>query len=739
MLSYIITNIEVKIKNFTIIILNNGSVDGDPAAAMRYTESRLAPAGELLMTDIEKNTVDMQLNYDETEYEAKVLPGLWPGILCGATNGIAVGLACSFLPHLAKDVYAAIDKLIENILNGTDTTDEELIKIIKAPDFPTGGIITNPEEIEKAYISGQGNIKIRSVYEIDEKSNSIIITEIPYNVNKSNMVDKINERKEEIEGIKEARDESDRDGLRVVIELKRGANTDLIISRLCKYTDFASSVSINHNALVNGKIQTKLSLKNLIEYFVLHAMDVIKRKSQYDFDKKKKRLHIVEGFLKISSSILECIKLITESKTDDDIFHKLKEEYSLDEEQIQAIISRQVRSLKKISEEEFITEADNLRTDILHLTSVIEDEFSLLEETREELKIQAEKFKNEKRRTKIGRGINSDIDEKSITTKEDIALIHTHKGMIKTMKISEYNASNRGAKGVSIPVDEDDFITELLTLTTHDMLVFITNTGKAIMLPAYKLPLTSRTAKCKYTHNYVNYDPNEEKIISIIAVNEEDLTSDNKYIIFTSRAGIIKKLSYANLPSRINNGALAVKIRDGDEIVSCIAADEEDYILLATREGFALRFKSNNVRAQGRTGSGVTGIKFKTNTDYVIGAMVANDDDNILVLTENGIGKRTQADAFTIHNRGGSGMSYHKANKKTGAVINVLRISNDSTLITITKDGMIIRTNTDTIGIKGRNSPGIKIITLKDDDQVILASAAPKTSDEENVEEENNG
>lgn len=716
---------------------NKGSIDGDPAAAMRYTEARLAPAGGILMTDIEKNTVDMQLNYDETEYEAKILPGLFPSILCLANNGIAVGLACSFLPHLAKDVYSAINKYIDNILNGIETTDEELIRIIKAPDFPTGGIITNPQDIEKAYLTGQGSIKIRSVYTIED--DSIVITEIPYGVNKASLIDKINERKDEIEGIKVARDESDREGLRIVIELKRGANADLVISRLCKYTDFASSVSINHNALINGKIGTNLSLKNLIEHFVLHAMDVIKRKSQYDYDRKTKRLHIIEGFLKISSSILKCIQLITESENDEEIFSKLIAEYDLDQEQIQAIISRQIRSLKKMSEEEFVSEAKDLRSDVEHLKNIIDDEFCLLEETKEQLSIQGEKFKNEKRQTKIGAGTLSEIDEKSITAKEDIALIHTHKGMLKVMKISEYNASNRGAKGVSIPVDEDDFITELLTLTTHDMLVFITNTGKAIMLPAYKFPLTSRTAKCKYTHNYVNYDPNEEKIISIIAVNEDELTSDNKYVMFTSKAGIIKKLSYSNLPSRINNGALAVKIRDGDEIVSCIAAEEKDYILIATREGLALRFKSDSIRAQGRTGSGVIGIKFKTDTDYVIAAMVANNTDDILVLTENGIGKRTQAEAFTVHNRGGHGMSYHKANKKTGAVVNVLRISDNNTLITITKDGMIIRTNADVIGTKGRNAAGFKIISLKENDQVILASAAPKTFDEEDVEENNDG
>ena len=713
---------------------NHGNLDGDPPAAMRYTEGRLSVYGDLMLTDLDKGTVDFVPNYDESEKETVVLSGLFPNLLCSYVSGIAVGIGTSFVPHMAKDVYKAVNHIIDKTLEGEEYTDDELIDIIKAPDFPTGGIITSLKEIHQGYKEGKGSVKIRSKYhtEIDKKGNeSIIITEIPFGVIKSRLVSKIDELRKDniIPDIKEVRDESDRDGIRVVIDLKKNANTELTINKLLKDTEMATTVSMNHQALVKGKIREHLTLKELLEIFLEHSIEIVRNKIKYDLPRKQKRLHILEGSVIITPNINEVIDIIKEANSDEEIVSKFSDLYSLDEEQTSAILSRQIRTLKKISIDEYNEEINSLTKEIQHLTNILNDDFELLNETKVRLNEVAVKFEKEERLTEISCETTNSLTDKDYIAKEDIMIMITHKGIIKAVKTNEYNAQKKNGKGVSSKLVDDDFVENIISLTNHDNLVFITNIGKAYILPAYQIPIVSKKSVGKYVQNYVSLEESE-KIINIVPIKEND---DNVTLFFASKKGLCKRLSVKDLPST-KSGAKVINIKDDDSIIGCTLVEDNDIVLLATNNGFAVRTPVSNIRLMGRAAAGVTGIKFKDDSDYVVSVLKANNKDQLLIVTDKGIAKRMNAEDIRITNRGSKGVSYYKPTKNTGAINIILIAEDDKTIFVVTQLGMTIRIPASSIKVMSRTATGSKIVNLQKDDIIASVSSAPMQEDE--IEEE---
>lgn len=707
---------------------NVGSQDGDTAAAMRYTEGRLSPIGELLMADIDKDTVDMQANYDETEQEAVELSGLFPTLLANGSSGIAVGMGCSFVPHRAIDIYMATDRMLADELVGEETTIDELINIVKAPDFPTGGIITDIGEVYRGYKEGRGTVHIQSQYHIEENKKgqqSIVITEIPFGVVKSKLVAKIDTlRKEgEVPDIKEVRDESSKDGIRIVIEIKKGGSEQFVLKALLKKTEMATTVAMNHQALIDGQVQEQLTLKDLVAAFKDHSTRVVKRKSQFMLNKHQKRLMIVEGFLAIAQDIMESIQMITESETDEEVYENFHAAYDLNREQVSAILARRIGSLKKLDQKAYEDEAKQLTTEITRLTSIVTDDAVLLQATRDELAIVAERFKNESRLSEISNDNLEDIGYRDLVPLEDIVITRSHQGLIKSTKLSDYNSQARNGKGVSAKTREDDYVEDVITLTTHDNLVFLTNIGKAYVVPAYQIPVVSKNSIGKYVQNYIPLEENEH-IINVFSMRG-DSTDIESTLLFVTRKGICKRLAMDDLPST-KNGARVIVIKEDDELVSCILAQEEDNVFIATKNGMAIRTAVANIRTMGRTAAGVTGIKFK-GEDEVISAARANNDDTLLIVTEKGMAKRLDAkDMRLLANRGGKGCAFYKLTKKSGSVKAVIPINDNETIIAVTQNSMIIRIPAESIRLVGRTAAGVKVINLADGDSIATVSAAPK-------------
>ena len=695
---------------------NMGSIDGDKAAAMRYTEGRLAPIGELLMSDMDKNTVNMIPNYDESELEAEELSGLFPTLLCNGSQGIAVGMSCSFVPHRAIDIFNALDCIIKHALEGEEASIDELISIVQAPDFPTGGIITNPSDIYRGYKEGRGTVHIRSKYTIEEHKNgssSIIVTELPYGVNKTDLVMKIDgfSKDGEIPDIKEVRDESSREGIRLVIDIKRGGNEQFVINKLLKSTELATTVPMLHQASVKGKPKEKLTLKELLEYFLEHAITVVKRKAEFNLEKQQKRLEIVEGFLLIAVDILEAVRMITESETDEEVFEKL-------------------------DQKAFTEEAEELNASIEYLKTVVSDDEVLLQATRDELKAVAKRFENEKRISEFSAtdGSLGDIKDRDLVPLEEIVITRSHKGLIKSVKLNDYNSQKRNGKGVSAKTQEDDFIENVITLKNRDDLVFLTNIGKAYVIPAFRIPIVSKTAAGKYIQNFIPFSENEQ-VINVFPIEHSEEMKEYS-LFFATKNGICKRLSVDDLPVT-KNGARIISIAEDDELVSCAMVKEFDIVLLATKKGMAVRTSAANFRVMGRQASGVIGIRFKMENDEVIAAVRANEEDSLLIMSELGIGKRTKAaDIRMLENKGGKGVAYYKPSNKTGLMKSVLLIADDETIFVVTQNGMIIRTPAESISTLSRTAAGVRIVNLDEGDTVATVSAAPKAPDE--IEDKDN-
>lgn len=722
---------------------NMGSIDGDSAAAMRYTEARLSRVGELMLQDIDKNTVDHMPNYDESEEEAVVLPTKFPNLIINGNTGIAVGMASNFAPHNAQDVYKAIDKLLSDMMIGVDTEDDDIIDIVQAPDFPTGGVIINPVEIREAYKNGRGRIIVRSKYEIEDIGKSkeaIIVTEIPYEVNKKNLVNSISDlAKETLTDISEVRDESSREGIRIVIELKKGANSEWIVNNLLKKTKLQDSFSLNHVALVDGHPQMNLSLKKMIECFATHCIDVNTRKTRYDLDRVSARKHIVDAIVVILSNLDEAIDIIKESGSKQETIEALMETYSLDEEQATAITDMRLWSFNKEGTNKYISESEDLEKKIESYNILLNDVVAMIEYTRADLKSIADKyFSGQDRLTEINEDTFSDnsIDKRQYIKDEDIIITLSHNGLVKSVRTKDYSAQRRGGKGVNLGKKDDDFIEQVISpLTTHDDLLIAMNTGRIVILPAYKIPISNKNAAGKYLHNYVKLNEGE-KIISVLGLNHKNDYS-NTNLLMVSRYGSAKRMSLDSLP-KTTNGAqcMAFNAENDDTLISCSLIKDNDYIIAVTAMGMAFRCEADSIRVMGRTAAGVRLMKFKIQGDYISSAFSAEEDDNFIVLTEQGLGSVKTISDIASHNRGGKGMLCTKVGEKTGLITKAMVVKENEDLFAITYSGKIVRTPLDNFSVQGRGAKGVKVVKLDKDDYLVSAAIVSSENNEEMNQDE---
>lgn len=722
---------------------NMGSIDGDSAAAMRYTEARLSRVGELMLQDIDKNTVDHVLNYDESDEEAVVLPTKFPNLIVNGNTGIAVGMASSFAPHNAADVYKAIDKLLSDMSCGIDTDDDDLIDIIQAPDFPTGGVVINPSDIREAYKTGRGRIIVRSKYEIEEvgkNKEAIVVTEIPYEVNKKNLVNSIADlAKDSLTDIAEVRDESSREGIRIVIELKKGANSEWILNNLFKKTKLQDSFNLNHVALVDGHPQMNISLKGMIESFAAHCIDVNTRKITYDLGKANGRKHIVDAIMVILSNLDEAIGIIRKSGSKRETLDALIETYSLDEEQANAIIDMRLWTFNKEGVEKYTAESKDLDEKIELYNTLLNDISAMIEYTRDDLKEIASKyFSGQERLTEISEDISlsdSSVDKRQYIKDEDIVITLSHNGLIKSVRTKDYSVQKRGGKGVNLGKKDDDFVEQVISpLTTHDDLLIAMDTGRIVILPAYKIPVVNKNAAGKYLQNYVRLNEGE-KIISVIGVNHNnDYTGTS--LLMVSRYGTAKRMSLDNLP-KVANGAQCMSFNkdNEDSLISCSLIKDDDYILTITAMGMVLRCKADSIRVMGRLASGVRLMKFKIDGDYIVSSFAISDEDNFIVLSESGLGSIKTAADFTPHNRGGVGMLCTRISESTGLIVKAMTVKENEDLFVITHSGKIVRIPVSNISVQGRGAKGVRTVKLDKDDYLISASIVASENNEENIDD----
>lgn len=716
---------------------NFGDVDGDPAAAMRYTEAKLSLIGELIMTDINKDTVDMKLNYDESEHEPVELPGLFPTLLANGTTGIAVGMGSSFPPHKVSDVYAALDKMLADALEGKETTIDDLIAIIKAPDFPSGGEILGLKDVHKGYREGRGRVVIRSKYSIEDigkDREAIVITEIPYKVNKARMVVQIDDlRKNELSDIKEVRDESDKDGIRVVIELKKGANTQWIIKKLLKHTDMQSSFGMNHVALVDGKPVENLTLQDILEYFLAHAMNVVQRRTQYDLNKANQRMHLVNGARLALLDIDGTISTIRAAKKKSEAIATLMEMFGIDDVQAKYIIDMGLWSISEEAISEFAVECEKLDEMISKFNAILGDEMALIEQVRVDLAKTAERFSKEDRLSEICMSDGDEASERDLVKEESLVVTYTNRGIIKSVKESEYQAKGRRNKGQKAGnLKEDDSVRTMLTLTTKDDILFITNFGKCHVLPAFKIPISTKTGAGKYISNYLDLD-SEEKIVSILST-----TANNKEqsLFMVTKNGTGKRLELQLLSSRLSYTRV-ITLAENDELAASSLIDKEQEAIAITAGGMLLRFNPNDekkgIRPTGRTASGVRAIRLKE-FDYVVDVLVGKPEETFLLMTENGFAKRCNFGEMPIKSRGSQGVTILKASEKTGVVVSAIIVEETDDLFIASASGKLSRIAVSGIPLLGRTATGVRTINLDSEDSVV--SISNNTGETEDADDE---
>ena len=710
---------------------NFGSVDGDPAAAMRYTEARMSKISMELLRDINKDTVDYQDNYDGSEREPAVLPARFPNLLVNGTSGIAVGMATNIPPHQLGETIDAILAISEN---PNITVDELMENYIYGPDFPTGGIIMGRSGIRNAFETGKGSITIRAKTEIQEEKNgksTIIVSELPYQVNKARLIEKIAElaRDKKIEGITELRDESDRNGMRIVIELRRDANPNVLLNNLYKQTALQSSFGINMLALANGEPKI-LSLKEALQHYLDHQKDVIRRRTQFELTKAENRAHILEGLRIALDHIDEIIALIRQSDTADIARQGLIDNFKLTEKQAQAILDMRLQRLTGLEREKIENEYEELLKLIAELKSILANEQKLLEIIREELLEIKEKY-NDERRTEIVSGGLEFFEDEDLIPEEDIVVCLTHRGYIKRLPSSTYRSQHRGGRGVQgMDTDEDDFVEHLVSASTHDTILFFTNKGKVYRVKGYQIPEFGRTAKGLPIINSLEIEK-DEWVNTVIAVPEFD---EEKKLFFTTKDGISKRTSLSQFANIRRNGIIALTLREKDELISVQLTDGSKDIMIATRNGSLIRFDEGQIRSMGRTAAGVKGISLREG-DEVVSMQIVEKDDYILNVTENGYGKRTKESEYRVINRGGKGVFTAQITEKTGHVVAVKTVKGDEDLMIMTVSGVLIRTPINTISITGRNTQGVRLIRLQNDEKVGTVATIEK--EEEETEEDN--
>ena len=690
---------------------NFGSEDGDGPAAMRYTEARLSKISMEMLADINKDTVDFEPNFDETEKEPVVLPSRYPNLLVNGTSGIAVGMATNIPPHNLREVVDAVVKIMDNrILEDRDTEIEEIMGIVKAPDFPTGGVILGTRGVEEAYRTGRGKIRVRAVTNIETLPNGksqIIVTELPYMVNKAKLIEKIADlhKEKRIDGITDLRDESNREGTRVVIELRRDANANVILNQLYKHTQMQDTFGVIMLALVDGQPKV-LSLLDMLKCYIAHQEDVVTRRTKYDLNKAEERDHILQGLLIAQDHIDEVIQIIRSSQTPQISKDRLIERFGLTDVQAQAIIDMRLRALTGLEHEKLEAEHQELLKKIAELKAILADEKRLLGVIRSELLVIKDKYGDD-RRSKIGYD-EFDISMEDMIPRENTIIAMTNLGYIKRMTVDNFKAQNRGGRGIKgMQTIEEDFIADLLMTTTHHYVMFFTNFGRVYRLKAYEIPEAGRTARGTAIINLLQLAP-EEKISAIIPVKDYE-KDDNLFMV--TRKGIVKKtpiLEYSNVRK---NGLAAINLREDDELIEVKVTNADSEIFLVTRDGMCIRFKETDVRNTGRTSMGVIGMTLSDN-DEIVGMQLDHQGDSLLIVSENGMGKRTSMDEFTVQHRGGKGVKCYKITEKTGYVIGVKAVTDENEIMMITTEGIIIQIRMDDVSQVGRITSGVKLINL---------------------------
>ena len=704
---------------------NFGSVDGDGAAAMRYTEARLSKISSHMIEDLGKDTVDFVPNYDETEKEPSVLPARFPNLLVNGTTGIAVGMATNIPPHNLREVINAVVKIIDNEVEGKETTIDELMEIVKGPDFPTGGIILGTSGINEAYRTGRGKVRVRAVTKIEPMvngKNRIVVTELPYLVNKAKLIEKIAElhKDKKIDGITDLRDESDREGMRIVVELRRDVNPSVVLNLLFKHTQLQDTFGVINLALVNGEPKV-LNLYELLNYYLIHQKDVITRRTKYDLNKAEERAHIVEGLIIAQDNIDEVIQIIRSSKNTPEAKERLIERFKLSEAQAQAIVDMRLRALTGLEREKLEEEYKQLMNLITELKAILADEKLLLGVIREEILVIANKYGDE-RRSQIGFD-EYDMSMEDLIPETNTVITMTKVGYIKRMSTDNFKAQHRGGKGIKgMETIEDDYIVEMIMTTSHHYLMFFTNTGRVYRIKAYEIPEASRTSRGTALINIIPLQP-DEKITAMIPIKEYE---DGKYLFMATAKGIVKKTPITDYANVRKNGLAAISLREDDRLIEVKVTDNSEDIMLFTKFGKCIRFNESDVRSTGRTTMGVIGMNIDQD-DMIIAMQTASMGESVLIVSDKGLGKCTLIDEFSTQNRGGKGVKCYKITEKSGNVVGVKSVEKDDEIMLITTEGIIIRIQVSDTTLLGRITSGVKLINL--DEGIKVASVAKVVED----------
>ena len=705
---------------------NFGSVDGDGAAAMRYTEARLSKISMEMLADINKDTVDFVPNFDETEKEPTVLPSRYPNLLVNGTTGIAVGMATNIPPHNLREVIQAVVKIIDNQINeDRDTEIEELLSVVKGPDFPTGGIILGTSGISQAYRTGRGKVRVRAVTDIEPMPNGknrIVVTELPYMVNKARLIEKIAElvREKKIDGITDLRDESDRQGMRICIELRRDVNPNVVLNLLFKHTQLQDTFGIILLALVDNQPKV-LNLHEMLHSYLLHQEEVVTRRTKYDLNKAEERAHILQGLLIALDNIDEVISIIRSSRNTAEAKTRLIERFSLSEVQSQSIVDMRLRALTGLEREKIEAEYAELMEKITELKAILADHKKLLGVIRQEILLIADKYGDD-RRTTIGFD-EYDISMEDLIPVTNTVITMTKLGYIKRMSIDNFRAQNRGGKGIrGMETIEDDYIEELLMTTSHHYVMFFTNTGRVYRIKAYEIPEAGRTARGTAIVNILQLQPGE-KITAVIPIKEY---TEGHFLFMATKKGIVKKTSITDYTNVRKTGLAAIRLKEDDELIEVKKTDNRQDIFMVTKYGQCIRFKETDVRKTGRNSMGVIGMNL-TDDDEVVGMQMESQGEALMIVSEKGLGKCTLISEFTTQNRGGKGVKCYKITEKTGNIVGVKAVNKDNELMLITTEGIIIRIKVADTTLLGRITSGVKLINLEEN--VKVASIAKVRED----------
>ena len=712
---------------------NFGSVDGDGAAAMRYTEARLSKISVEMLSDIEKDTVDFTPNFDETEKEPTVLPSRYPNLLVNGASGIAVGMATNIPPHNLTEVIDAVNKIIDNkVLEDRDTEIDEILQIVKGPDFPTGAHILGRAGIEEAYRTGRGKIIVRAVTDIEPMANGknrIVVTELPYLVNKARLIEYIADmvKNKRIDGITELRDESNRSGMRICIELRRDVNPNIILKKLYKHTQLQTTFGTNMLGLVNNE-PVVMNLKQMLGFYLEHQENVVRRRSQYELNKAEERAHILKGLLMALDYIDEVISIIRGSKTTAEAKEKLIERFSFDDVQAQAIVDMRLRALTGLEREKLQGEYDSLQERIKELKEILADIKKLLGVIKEEINVIRDKYGDERRSQIVAD--DSDITNDDLIPDENTVIAMTNMGYIKRMTTDNFKSQNRGGKGIKgMQTIEEDFIEDLLMTTTHHYILFFTNKGRVYRLKAYQIPEASRTARGTAMVNLLQLQP-EEQVTAVINIRKE---KTDGYLFMATKRGIVKKTALSEYSNIRKTGLQAINLREDDDLIEVKLTNNENDVFLITKNGMCIRFNEKDVRPTGRASMGVIGMTID-DTDEIVAMQLDNQGEQLLIVSENGLGKRTSISEFTTQHRGGKGVKCYKIVEKTGLVIGAKSVNDNNEIMLITKAGIIIRMAVESISTLGRITSGVKLMNVDGDN--VIAKIAKVREDDKAVEED---